>query len=279
MKRLLLFGVIGLAARLATAQDLKIPAVSSGQLIEQDFGLGKISIKYSRPNMDGRKIFNGMEPYGIVWRAGANSATVIKLTDTTDIEGHSLAPGEYSLFAIPQADEWTIIFNKTAKQWGAYSYDEKQDVLRFKVKPLKLDKPVETLTIQFAEVYQEHAILQLLWENTGFNLHLKTNIEARVMTNIDEAMKGEKKPYYMAAIWYYNHNKDMNKALAWMQEVNKAQPESFNVKYWLARIQLKLGDKQSAIASAKEGLRIANDDKNAEYIRMNKEVLHDAGAM
>src|SRR6195952_2236908 len=125
----------------ANAQEIKfkIPAASSGQRIEQDFGVGTISVNYFRPNTKGRKIFNGMEPYGIVWRMGANNATVITLTDTIQVEGHTVAPGSYSLFSIPGADEWTIIFNKNSTQWGAYSYDEKLDLLRFKVKPIKLD--------------------------------------------------------------------------------------------------------------------------------------------
>jgi hypothetical protein len=273
------FAFISLNLYNAKAQELrlKIPAASSGQRIEQDFGLGEISIKYYRPNTNGRKIFNGMEPYGIVWRTGANNATVIKLTDTIQIEGHTLMPGSYSLFSIPGADEWTIILNKNAGQWGAYSYDEKDDILRFKVKPTKLDNKVETLTIQFADVHQDHCILQILWENTGINLHLTTNVDDRIMANIQEAMKGEKKPYYMSAIWCYNHNRNLQQALSWMQEANKAQPQAYNIKYWLARLQLKNGDKNSAIVSANEGLKLASAENNAEYIRLNKEVLHDAG--
>ena len=263
----------------AGAQELrlKIPASSSGQRIEQDFGLGVISVKYFRPNTNGRKIFDGMEPYGIVWRTGANNATVITLTDTIQVEGHTLAPGSYSLFSIPGADEWTIIFNKNINQWGAYSYDEKQDLLRFKVRPTELSNKVETLTIQFAEVHQENCLLQILWENTAINLHLKTDVDNRIMANIQEAMKGEKKPYYMSAIWCYNHDRNLDQALNWMQEANKAQPQAYNVKYWLARLQLKTGDKKSAIISANEGLKLASAENNAEYIRMNKEVLHDAG--
>ncbi len=263
----------------AKAQELrlKIPAASPGQRIEQDFGLGTVSIKYYRPNIKGRKIFGGIEPYGIVWRTGANNATVISLTDTIEVEGHILSPGSYSLFSIPAVDEWTIIFNKNIEQWGAYSYDEKQDVLRFKVKPAKLATKVETLTIQFADVRQDDCLLQILWENTGINLHLKTDVDNRIMRNIQEAMKGEKKPYYMSAIWYYNHNKNLDQALLWMQEANKAEPQAYNIKYWLARLQLKTGAKKSAIISANEGLRLASAKNNAEYIRMNKEVLHDAG--
>jgi len=256
---------------------MKIPAASPGQRIEQDFGLGAISVKYYRPNTKGRKIFNGMEPYGIVWRTGANNATVITTTDTVTVEGSTLAPGTYSLFSIPGADEWTIIFSKNPNQWGAYAYDEKQDVLRVKVKPAKLQSKIETLTIQFADVHEEDCLLQILWENTGVNVHLHTNVVDRIAANIQEAMKGEKKPYYMGAIWYYNHNRNLPQALAWMQEADKASPNAYNMKYWLGRLYLKTGDKAAAIASAKEGLKLATDEKNAEYIRLNIEVLHDAG--
>ncbi|RYZ92014.1 MAG: DUF2911 domain-containing protein [Sphingobacteriaceae bacterium] len=254
-----------------------MPATSLGQRIEQDFGLGTISVNYYRPNAKGRKIFNGTEPYGVVWRTGANNATVITLTDTVEIEGHSIVPGTYSLYTIPGADEWTIILNKNAKQWGAYSYNEKEDLVRFNVKPVQLPAKIETLTIQFADVKQDDAVLQILWENTGINIRLKTDVDKRIMANIQEAMKGEKKPYYMSAIWYYNHGKDINQALTWMQEANKTQSQAFNIKYWLAKIQLKAGDKKAARNSANEGLKLAQASNNPEYIRLNKEVLHDAG--
>lgn len=256
---------------------LKIPATSTGQRIEQDFGLGVISVQYYRPNTKGRKIFDGMEPYGIVWRTGANNATVVKLTDSITVEGHALAPGAYSLFTIPGANEWTIIFNKNAAQWGAYAYDAKQDVLRFTVKPFKLKQKVETLTIQFADITPENGLFQVLWENTGVELHLHADVDDRIMANIQEAMKGEKKPYYMSAIWCYNHNRNLPQALGWMQEADKANPTAYNIKYWLAKLQLKNGDKQAAIQTAGEGLKLAQAENNAEYIRLNKEVIADAG--
>lgn len=259
----------------AGAQDLKIPQPSTLQRIEQDFGLGQITITYSRPNIKGRKIFGGIEPYGIVWRTGANAATKIKLTDTIWIDKHLLAPGEYGLFTIPGPNEWTVVFNKIAEQWGAYSYDSTKDVLRFKIKPGKLDKKLETFTIQFADAFTEHCVLQLLWENTILSLHLETDIDSRVMANIDEAMKMEKKPYYFAAIYYYNHNKDMNKALAWINEFEKTHLQAYNVKYWKAKIQLKMGDKAAAVASANEGLKLALKEPNAEYIWLNKEILSE----
>jgi hypothetical protein len=274
--RNLFFIVLAFYTVSAHAQDLKIPQPSTLQKIEQDFGLGQVTITYSRPNVKGRKIFGETEPYGIVWRTGANAATKIKLTDTILMERHLVAPGEYALFTIPGPKEWTVILNKTAQQWGAYSYDSTKDVLRFRIKPEKLEKKLETFTIQFTNAFVEHCELQLLWENTLLSIHLETDVDARVMSNIDEAMKGEKKPYYFAAIYYYNHDKDMKKALSWINEFDKTHPDAYNVKYWKAKIELKLGNKAAAIASANEGLKLAMAEPNAEYIRLNKEVLAQA---
>ncbi len=269
--------ITGYCCSPARAQDLKIPQPSTSQRIVQEFGLGQIEITYSRPNTKGRKIFDGMEPYGKVWRTGANSATKIKLTDTFQVEGHSLAPGTYSLFTIPGAREWTVIINKTADQWGAYSYDSTKDLFRFTVKAAKLDKKLETFTIQFANAFNDHCDMELLWENTILTIRWETDVDSRVMANIDQAMKGERKPYYFSAIYYYNHNKDMNKALAWINEFEKAQPNADNAKYWKAKIQLKMGDKAAAIATAREGVKMATSDGDTEYIRLNKEVLAEAG--
>ncbi|MGZ3823028.1 MAG: DUF2911 domain-containing protein, partial [Mucilaginibacter sp.] len=93
----------------SSAQLLKVPQLSSTQTIEQELGLGKITLTYSRPNVKGRKIFGAMEPYGVVWRTGANAATVIKFSDDVTIEGNKVPAGEYGLFSIPDKDEWTVI--------------------------------------------------------------------------------------------------------------------------------------------------------------------------
>ncbi len=261
------------------AQDLTIPQPSTLQKIEQGFGLGSISMAYSRPNAKGRKVFDGMEPYGIVWRTGANNATVLKLTDTVTMAGHQVLPGEYGFFTIPGKEEWTIILNKVAKQWGAYAYDTKQDVLRFNVKSKKTDKPVETFTIMFSNSTVDYTEMHLLWENTDVSIPFTTDVDARVLSNINRAMQGVKKPYYFAAIYYYNHNKDMNTALAWINEADKANSTAYNIKYWKARIQLKNGDKAGAMATASEGLKLANAEPSPEYIRLNKEVLAEAAKM
>jgi hypothetical protein len=253
------------------------PAPSSTQTIIQDFGLGKITLTYSRPNVKGRKIFGYTEPYNAVWRTGANAATTITFTDDVTLEGHKVAAGTYGLFTIPGENEWTIILNKTAKQWGAYDYNVADDYLRFTVKAVKIQENVETLTLQFTNVFPTSADLNLLWEHTALTMHLTTDIDAKVMARIDSAMQTDKKPYYDAIIYYWNNNKDMNKALPWAQALQTAPGfPPMVVKLWLARVELRLGDKAAAIKAAQEGTAAAQTAKVPEYVRLNTEVLIEA---
>lgn len=253
------------------------PAPSSTQVINQNFGLGKITLTYSRPNVKGRKIFGGMEPYGTVWRTGANSATVLKFSDEVIINDTKVPAGEYGLFSIPDKTEWTIILSKQPKQWGAYSYNEKDDLLRFKVKTEQLKDLTETLNLDFVNVTPTTCDLQMKWEHSGFAFHIVTDIDAKVMAKIDSAMATDKKPYYESLIYYYNNNKDMDKALAWATELEKnPKMSSYVSKLWKARILLRKGDKKGAIEAAEAGSKAAAADKTEEYVRLNNEVIAQA---
>ena len=216
-----------------------------------------------------------MEPMDKVWRTGANANTVITFTDAVKIEGQDLPAGEYSLFSIPNANEWTIIFSKNAKQWGAYTYDQKDDALRVKVKTKAIKDKVETLTLQFTNVSESKAQLQMMWENLSFTVNLTTDVDAKAMANIAEAMKGDKKPYMQSAIYYFTNGKDLKTALAWMVEADKAEPKMPWTKLWLGKMQLKAGDKAAAAESAKAGLALATTMKNDEYIRLNTQLLEE----
>lgn len=275
-KTMLLLAVAGALTTDLQAQGLKMPQPSSSQTITQEFGLGKISLSYSRPNVKGRKIFGELEPYGSVWRTGANSATVISFTEPVKIAGKELADGEYGLFTIPGKEEWTVIFNKGAKQWGSYEYKAADDVLRLKVKPVKLKDKIETFTIQFINVFPTSAQLQLMWENTALTVDLTTEVDATVMSSIDEAMKGEKKPYFQAAQYYYANDKDLNKALEWATAADAGNTKAPWIKLLKGRIQLKNGDKAAAAKTATEGLQIATEIKNPEYIRLHTALLNEA---
>lgn len=119
-----------------------------------------VVVDYHQPSARGRKIMGGLVPYGEVWRTGANETTSIELGADAKIEGKPIAKGKYALFTIPGENEWTIIINKSIK-WGSASYDEKDDVLRVKVKPGKTDGFVETFNIAVTDNK-----VAMKWENT-----------------------------------------------------------------------------------------------------------------
>ena len=264
------------ASQNSYAQMLKVPQLSSTQTIDQELGLGKITLTYSRPNLRGRKIFGNLVPYGTVWRTGANAATLIKFTDDVTIEGNKVPAGEYGLFSIPDKDGWTIILNKTAHQWGAYTYKQADDFLRFKVKNVSLANPIETMTMQFNNVDQTKCELELKWENVSFSFHISTDVDSKVMTNIDDVMNKDKRPYFEAAMYYYENNKDLAKALEWIRTAEKSETNSPFYKLWEARIQLKMGDKAAALATAQEGVKLAHAQNDKEYEQLNQGVVDQA---
>lgn len=147
------------------AQDKK-PA-SPKETVDATIDGAKVSIVYCRPSAKGRKVMGDLVPFGQVWRTGANEATTIEFDQPVTIEGKTLAAGKYALFTIPTENEWTIIFNKDAKQWGAYNYKESDDVLRVKVKSGKAD---------FTEMFSISADkdgVTLKWENTAASFKVK----------------------------------------------------------------------------------------------------------
>lgn len=131
-------------------------------------GKANISINYGSPSVKGRVIWGDLVPYGKVWRAGANEATTFTTDQPVMVEGKELPAGKYGFFVIPNEKEWTIIFNKTAKQWGAYEYKDKEDALRVTVKPVKSSQPNERL------VYKINPNgIALVWENLEVPVSIK----------------------------------------------------------------------------------------------------------
>ncbi|TAH17992.1 MAG: DUF2911 domain-containing protein [Cytophagales bacterium] len=125
-------------------------------------GSGKVTINYSQPSVKGREVWGKLVPYDKVWRTGADDATTIEFAKDATVEGKKVAAGKYSLFTIPtKSGEWTIIINKTAKQWGAYDYKEADDVLRVKVQSAKATALTEKMTF----TVEASGVVTLLWEN------------------------------------------------------------------------------------------------------------------
>jgi hypothetical protein len=127
-----------------------------------------IEIVYCKPSARGRKMLGEKEPYGQVWRTGANDATIIEFDKNVKIEGKALPKGKYELFTIPGETEWVIIIQKFGKQWGAYSYKDSNDVLRVTVKAGKTPAFVETFSITV-----DKGAVNLAWENTAVSFKVK----------------------------------------------------------------------------------------------------------
>jgi hypothetical protein len=158
MKHLLFLSLIFVSTAFAdcNSQPPKSPRVSAE---------GKdVKISYGQPSKRGRQIFEGLEPYGKVWRTGANEATEITFAKNATVGGKPVKAGTYSLFTIPNENEWTIILNPELKQWGAYGYDKikDKDVLQVNVPAKKLDQVVEKLTLRFTP--QNNLIIE--WDQT-----------------------------------------------------------------------------------------------------------------
>jgi len=130
---------------------------------------------YSRPKMKGREVFGELVPYGEVWRTGANEATELRLYNDMTISGQKIPAGTYSLFTIPEKNQWTIILNKTENQWGAYDYDEEKDYLRIKAPARTSAAPIEDFSIAFQPT-ENGANLFMGWDGTYVEVPFK-NLE------------------------------------------------------------------------------------------------------
>ena len=179
MKKLLIISVLALLSNIAQAQSAakKKPTLSTEAAFTQQFGDSEIQIAYARPSARGRKIFGGLVPFDSVWRTGANDCTTLKLKEEVILGDKILSAGRYTLFTIPNGEEWTIILNSDTTLHGAMGYDINKDLHRFKVKPVKSDRFYETFTIEINDFTPSgEAFLNLIWENTRVPILLKSPI-------------------------------------------------------------------------------------------------------
>ncbi|RZK48995.1 MAG: DUF2911 domain-containing protein [Pedobacter sp.] len=149
----------------ASPLDVAYFPVNAARVKKEDKSQPVIKVLYSRPSAKGREIFGVLEKYDQVWRLGANESTEITFNKPVEIGQKKVKAGQYSLFAIPQKDKWTIILNSQLNRWGAFSYDESMDVLRFDVPITTLDKTVEAFSIVFAET-SYGAEMVMAWDKT-----------------------------------------------------------------------------------------------------------------
>ena len=284
MKYTLPILVAGLLLTITSQAQTKLtaPPLSPDTHIHQSFSTSYIDLTYSRPSLRGRVAFGNLVPNGTVWRTGANTVTKVRFGEEVKINGQAVPAGAYALLTIPNAQEWTFILNRDTAQWGTYEYKQALDVLRIKAKPTKLASPVETMSLTVENIRPASADLVIVWDHTQVALSLTADPDRVVMAQIEQAMKGEKKPYVTAAQYYYNTGKDLTPAIGWLDEYIKANPAEYYGYYWKAKLLQKQGKNKEAIVAANKSLELVKVDKNevskAEYTHLNQEVLAAAGA-
>ncbi|MBK7881170.1 MAG: DUF2911 domain-containing protein [Saprospiraceae bacterium] len=272
MKKLIL--LLFLSISLSLSAQIQTPAPSTFCKIEQKFGLGTISIEYSRPSMKNRKVFGELVDYNTLWRTGANKATKITFTDDVMIEGKSLPKGSYALYSIPGELSWDLIFYSDWDQPGTpKNYDISKEAIRVQAIPELLTTSIETFTIDINDIKNDEATLNIKWENTGIAVKIKTDVDSKVVKSIEKVLAGPSSDdFFLAARYYFDSGKDLNTALGWIQKANTMDP-----KYWKLRIEslilAKLGRRTEAVEVAQRSKALAAADGNEDYVKMNNESI------
>jgi hypothetical protein len=185
MKSIFLFLAVFLALNVTAQLNPKLPAIDKSPLdisyYPANYPIMKIQDKttdapvmrviYSRPQLNGRKVFGELQEYGKVWRMGANEATEIEFFKEVRIAGKKVKKGRYTFFAIPYADKWTLILNKETDTWGSFRYDAAKDVLRTNV-PVSKNESTETMTIVFDNM-NTVAAMNIYWDEVKVTLPIE----------------------------------------------------------------------------------------------------------
>jgi hypothetical protein len=242
--------------------------------LKQHVGLTDIEIVYSRPSAKGRPVYGGLVPYGEVWRTGANARTTISFSTPVKLNDKEIPAGKYSIFTIPGENEWTIIINKdTTSSYTAYSASD--DVARITAPVVKMSENIETFSIMINSIRDDSARIDLIWEHTVVPIRLTLDLVGTLAPQIEKAMSAEggNKNYYQAAMFYYDHNLDMQKAKTWIEAAAKSN-ETYYILNLKARILAKSGDKEGAIAAAKRSSELATKAEGASgYVKLNDDLI------
>ena len=286
-----IFAVLLLFAVSAVAQ-IDTPRPSPKASVMERIGVTDVTITYSRPGVKGRQIWGdplpeqanvkgeatlddqnarpkgaAIVPWGHVWRAGANEATTFVVTDDVLINGQKLPAGSYSLHTIPTKDEWTIIFNGTANQWGSFDYDPAKDTLRVKVKPQWVNQSQEWLSYSIDPVGDDSAQVNIRWEKVNVPFTVKVpDVAATTLVHLKNAVTNAKPEDWqtrVAAGNYLINNQDPNddaQGLEWIEQSIKVK-ETFRNLSAKSNALYKLGKKEEAIAVGEQAVQRGKADK------------------
>ncbi|MFK7780839.1 DUF2911 domain-containing protein [Psychroserpens sp.] len=283
MKKLLLvFAVFAMAFN--TNAQIETPQPSPFSKVEQKVGLTDVTIEYSRPGVKGRTIFGGLEPWGTVWRTGANKNTIITFGDDVTVAGQDLKAGSYAIFTrLNSAKQWDVMFYSDTENWGSpREWDDNKVVATAKVDVEEIPFSVETFTIDINNISNTGGTIDIIWEKSYVGIPFTVPTNDKVMANINKTMNGPSAAdYYASAVYHLESGNDIKKAVKWIDmaiDMTKDEP-----KFWYihqqALIHAKAGNKDKAIAAAKSSLALAKEAKYDAYIKKNEDVLKEWGAM
>ena len=277
LKSIAVIAILTFTAGKLYSQQLKVPAASPTQTLKQNFGLSEITIEYSRPGVKARVVYGDLVPFGKIWRTGANNSTKITFGEDVSLEGKEVPAGTYALYTLPDKDSWDIMLYKDLNLGGEVAnYKTEDEVLRFKAKPTPLADNVETFTINVVNITPKTASIELCWEKTRIAFGISVDTDAKIMKNIEAAMSKDNRPYFQAANYYFENDKDLQVALDWADKAFQVNPKAYWAAHLKAKIQLKLKDNKGAIATAEQSLALSKDDKDDTYIKMNEKLIEEA---
>ncbi|WP_027127150.1 DUF2911 domain-containing protein [Gelidibacter mesophilus] len=281
MKKIMLcLAVLGIT--FATNAQIQAPQPSPFSKVEQKVGLTDVTLEYSRPNMRARTIFGDLVPYGKVWRLGANNNTKISFSTDVTVEGKELKAGTYALFAIPNENNWDIVFYSSAENWGApQELDESKIAAKVSAKTYSLPMDIETFTLSFDDLSSNGATLGMMWSNVYAGVKIGVPTDKMVSASIDKVMNGPGAgDYYAAATYYLQEGKDIKQAKTWMDKAMSMTPKpAFYQLRQQSLIYAKAGDKKGAIEIAKKSLAASKEAGNMDYVKMNTDSLKEWGAL
>jgi hypothetical protein len=240
---------------------IRLPEQSPAAFAGQTIGVTDIEIRYHRPAMNKRKIFGGLVPYGVLWRAGANENTTISVSTPVKVEGKALPAGTYALYMLPAAGEWTVVFSRFADDWGTFNYDPSEDVLRVKVTPKPISEIQERLLYTFDDLTDSATVASLRWEKIAVPIRIEVDVPATVRASIQAELRGGKhwnaNAWAEAAIWELRHG-DPKIALEYADHA-LATGSSLRTLRVKAAVLEKNGDAKGAAALRAKARSIAND--------------------
>ncbi|MDC6351904.1 DUF2911 domain-containing protein [Zeaxanthinibacter sp. PT1] len=254
--------------------QLEHPKASPLAVIEQHFGLSKITISYSRPAVHGRKIFGELVPYDRIWRVGANESTKFSCDSDLQVMGHSLPAGTYAIYAFPREEQWEIVFHKNIGHWGdgRDNYKPEEDLFRVSLPVEETSELQENFLITFDQISHNGLQMLLHWEHSRVSIPIKTDTHSRMLRQIDAALGGNPtaQTYYEAGRYLQEQQKDLSTALQYLENAIEMGGDTYYFYRVKSLVQAALGKYSQAIISAKRSMELAAAEGKDEFVRMNR---------